>query len=59
MFLKRIFKILLIISFTCIQSAYCDEIQKSGVEYVDLSFEQAYQLMLENNNHSFYLILSF
>ncbi len=30
--------------------AKADEVQKGGIEYVDLSFEQAYQLMLENNN---------
>lgn len=42
--------LLLFVLFCFSSSSYAVEAQKSGVELVDLSFEQAYELMLENNN---------
>ena len=46
---KIIITVLLLFVVFC-NNANCEEVQKGKVEFVDLSFEQAYQLMLENNN---------
>lgn len=43
------FLTLMILLCSC-KSVMAAEVQKSGVDLVDLSFEQAYELMLENNN---------
>lgn len=48
--MKRFLKIILIIFCLTFRTSVADEIQKGGVEHVELSFEQAYELMLENNN---------
>ena len=41
---------ILIALFAFCNTVSCEEVQKTGIELIDLSFEQAYQLMLENNN---------
>ncbi len=43
------FLTLMILLCSC-KSVMAADVQKSGVDLVDLSFEQAYELMLENNN---------
>lgn len=44
-------KILTLLFLLCsCKSVMAADVQKSGVDLVDLSFEQAYELMLENNN---------
>ena len=48
--MKRFLNIILIIFCIAFQNAYAAEVQKGGIEHVELSFEQAYELMLENNN---------
>jgi len=48
--MKRFLKIILIIFCLTFETSIATEIQKGGVEHVELSFEQAYELMLENNN---------
>ena len=47
---KNIWTIFLILSFLCLNGANCAEVQKGGVEKYYLTFQQAYELMLENNN---------
>ena len=32
------------------QPAFSAEVKKGGIQHIDLTFEQAYELMLENNN---------
>ena len=46
---KLLNSILMSLAIIFCSNAYCAEVQKTGLELVDLSFEQAYQLMLENN----------
>ena len=48
--MKKILNIILIILFLFCNKSYAAEVQKGGVEHVELTFEQAYELMLENNN---------
>lgn len=48
--MKKLLNIILIILFIFCNTSYAAEVKKSGVEHVELSFEQAYELMLENNN---------
>ena len=48
--MKKILNIILIILFLFCNKPYAAEVQKGGVEHVELTFEQAYELMLENNN---------
>ena len=48
--MEKIFKIFLIIFCLTFETSTATEIQKGGIEHVELSFEQAYELMLENNN---------
>lgn len=48
--MKRLAKILFIIFCIFFNTAFASEMQKGGIERVELSFEQAYELMLENNN---------
>ncbi len=48
--MKRFLQISLIFFCIALQNVYAAETQKGGVEHVELSFEQAYELMLENNN---------
>ncbi len=48
--MKRFLNIILIILFLFCNKSYAAEVQKGGVEHVELTFEQAYELMLENNN---------
>lgn len=44
-------KILTLLFLLCsCKSVMAADVQKSGVDFVNLSFEQAYELMLENNN---------
>ena len=47
--MKKLF-IILIIFISCSFQLANAEVQKAGIEKIDLSFEQAYALMLENNN---------
>ncbi len=43
--------IIIVLSFLMFNTfAFADDIKKGGIERIELSFEQAYQLMLENNN---------
>ena len=46
--MKKLLAILILLC-SC-KSVMAMEVQKSGIDLVDLSFEQAYELMLENNN---------
>ncbi|MBQ3311963.1 TolC family protein [bacterium] len=48
--LKNISMIFFILLFLCLNHANCAEVQKGSIEKVYLTFEQAYELMLENNN---------
>lgn len=48
--MRKILKILLIIFCLVSTPVLSKEVQKGGIERVELSFEQAYELMLENNN---------
>ena len=48
--MKRVLKFFLILIFIVGNIAHSEEIQKSSVELADLTFRQAYELMLENNN---------
>ena len=48
--MKRRLILFLIAVCMSIQCVSATEIQKGGIEKVDLTFEQAYELMLENNN---------
>ena len=48
--MKRFLTIVLIFFCLTFNTSIADEIQKGGIEHVELSFEQAYELMLENNN---------
>ena len=48
--MKNLLKIFLIILCLTFRVSLAEEIQKGGVEHIELSFEQAYELMLENNN---------
>ena len=43
--------IIIFLSFLMFNTfALADDVKKGGIERIELSFEQAYQLMLENNN---------
>ena len=46
------FKILAVVLtiFVSANFAFADEVKKASVQKVDMSFEQAYELMLANNN---------
>ena len=48
--MKNLLRIFLIIFFIFHGISYATEVQKGGIERVELSFEQAYELMFENNN---------
>ncbi len=48
--MKILLRIFLIIIFISCNISIAAEIQKAGIEHIELSFEQAYELMLENNN---------
>ena len=47
--MKKIFSILLLM-FLVASPVMASEVQKGGIEHVELTFNQAYELMLENNN---------
>lgn len=48
--MKKILGIFLIIFCLFISPVHSAEVQKAGIQRVELTFEQAYELMLENNN---------
>lgn len=48
--MKRLLNIFLIILFIICNTSYAAEVKKGGVEHIELTFPQAYELMLENNN---------
>lgn len=48
--MKKILSLFFIAGILLIQPVFGAEVKKGGIERVDLTFEQAYELMLENNN---------
>ncbi len=48
--MKKILEAVLIIFCLFMSPVFSAEIQKAGIQRVELTFEQAYELMLENNN---------
>jgi len=48
--MKKFLELFLIIFSLAFCNAFAFDVQKGGVEHVELSFKQAYELMLENNN---------
>lgn len=48
--MKKILSLFFIAGILLVQPVFSAEVKKGGIERVDLTFEQAYELMLENNN---------
>ena len=48
--MKKILSLFFIAGSLLVQPVFSAEVKKGGIERVDLTFEQAYELMLENNN---------
>lgn len=48
--MKKILSLFFIAGILLVQPVFSAEVKKGGIEHVDLTFEQAYELMLENNN---------
>ena len=48
--MKKILVLILVLIGINLQNCISAELQKAGIERVELTFEQAYALMLENNN---------
>ena len=48
--MKKILSLFFIAGMFLMQPAFSAEVKKGGIQHIDLTFEQAYELMLENNN---------
>lgn len=48
--MKQIFGLILIFFGLLNSTVFASDVQRGGIERIELSFEQAYELMLENNN---------
>ena len=48
--MKKILSLFFIAGILLVQPVFSAEVKKGGIQHIDLTFEQAYELMLENNN---------